>query len=868
MCRGAQPFQRGCRTSQLPKATQYRLSIIADELERRELMPAQNTLNRLLIAALVVCAMSVPIAAQSVASGYDLPPKNILDVMRAPSPPVPDVSPTHDGILLISWQDYPSISRVAAPYLRLAGVRVEPKNHSKHDTPGGYGITPCARSFDLVRLDTGVQIPIKLPEGACPGQPIWSADGKRFAFVNLDTDSVELWIGDGKTGEVQPVSGARLNPMFGDEMQWMPDQKTLLVKLVPDGMGAPPAEPLVPPGPSIQETTGEKGQSSTYENRDTLGNKHDEDLFDYFAASQLALVDAVTGAIAPVGKPGNYDSLDPAPDYRHVLVTSIHKPYSYVTTYDRFPREVEVWDLANRSHVIAHAIASLPLADRVPINGVPLGPRDFSWRAYEPATLVWAEALDGGDWNVTVAARDKIMLLKTPFDSPAVEITRTDQRYVDISWGEQSHIALLYEFDNNRHWRRTFILDVDAPEQKARLLWDLSTDERYANPGNPVMRRLPNGFSVIRMDGDSIFLSGVGASPDGDRPFLDRLDLKTQKSERLFRSDKTSYEQFLAFTGADERTFLTWHQSPADPPNAFARTLGNPVDAPTAGEAAFASTSLAITHIPDPTPEVRAIKKRLVKYKRADGLDLSFTLYTPPGYQEGTRVPAILYAYPLDFADASKAGQVAGSQETFTRLRQHRLLLLAGYAIIDNASFPIVGDPKKAYDTYLEQLVADAKAAVDEAVLLGVADPNRIGVTGHSHGALMTANLVAHSNLFRAGVATSGSYNKTLTPFGFQNERRSVWEATDVYMKVSTFFSADKLKTPLLLMHGAEDANPGTTPIQSVKLFEAIRGNGGTARLVLLPHEPHAYTALESNEQYVYEMLRWFDKYVKNAPPR
>src|ERR1700735_1427997 len=830
-------------------------------------MPAQNVLKRFLIAALVVCAMSASIAAQSIAPGYDLPPKNILDVMRAPSPPTPDVSPTRDAILLVSLQDYPSISRVATPFLRLAGARVEPRNHSKHDTPGGYGITPCARSFDLVRLDTGVQIPIALPQGACPGQPVWSADGRHVAFVNLDTDAVELWLGDGKTGTVQMVSGARLNPMFGDEMQWMPDQKTLLVKLVPEGMGAPPPEPVMPAGPSIQETTGEKGQSSTYENRDTLGNKHDEDLFDYFAASQLAFVVAVGGATTPVVKPGNYDSVDPAPDGRNILVTSIHKPYSYVTTYDRFPQEVEVWDVATRSHVVAHTIASLPLADRVPINGVPLGPRDFSWRAYEPATLVWAEALDGGDWNNTVPARDKIMLQKTPFDSPAVEITRTEQRYVGILWGEQSHVALLYEFDNNRHWRRTFIIDVDAPEQKARLLWDLSTDEKYANPGNPVMRQLPNGFSAIRMDGDSIFLSGIGSSPDGDRPFLDQLDLSTLKSKRLFRSDKTSYEQFLAFTGADERTFLTWHQSPTDPPNAFARTLGNSIDAP-AGEAVFASTSVAVTHIPDPTPEVRAIKKRLVKYKRADGLDLSFTLYTPPGYQEGTRVPTILYAYPLDYADASKAGQVSGSQETFTRLRQYRLLLLAGYAIIDNASFPIVGDPKKAYDTYLEQLVADAKAAVDEAVRLGVADPNRIGVTGHSHGALMTVNLVAHSDLFRAGVATSGSYNKTLTPFGFQNERRSVWEATDVYLKVSPFFVADKLKTPLLLMTGAEDANPGTTPIQSVKLFEAIRGNGGTTRLVLLPHEPHWYSAMESNEQYVYEMLRWFDKYVKNAPPR
>jgi dipeptidyl aminopeptidase/acylaminoacyl peptidase len=297
------------------------------------------------------------------------------------------------------------------------------------------------------------------------------------------------------------------------------------------------------------------------------------------------------------------------------------------------------------------------------------------------------------------------------------------------------------------------------------------------------------------------------------------------------------------------------------------RTLGDHVDAPE-GEAAFASTSTPITHLADPTPAVRAIKSRLVKYKRADGLDLSFTLYTPPGYKEGTRVPTILYAYPLDYADSSVAGQVTGSQQTFTFLYQYQLLLLAGYAIIDNASFPIVGDPRKAYDTYLDQLVADAKAAVDKAVEMGVADPDRIGVTGHSHGALMTVNLVAHSDLFRAGVATSGSYNKTLTPFGFQNERRSVWEAPDVYTKVSPFFVADKIKTPLLLVHGAEDANPGTVPLQSIKLFEAIRGNGGTTRLVLLPHEPHWYAAMESNEQLIYEMQRWFDTYVKNAPPR
>jgi dipeptidyl aminopeptidase/acylaminoacyl peptidase len=830
-------------------------------------------------AGLVVCLISLLAPARSApssskpasapkpaatASGYNQPPQFILDVMRAPSPPQPLVSPTHYAILLVSWQRYPSIARVATPFLRLAGVRVEPGNHSRHDTRGGYGITPCAQNLDLVHVGDSKQIHVVLPSASCPGAPVWSADGELFAFVNIAPESVEVWVGDAKTAQAHRVAGVRVNPMLNDAMRWMPDQKTLLVKIVPKALGAPPRESNVPIGPSIQETDGQKGQSSTYETRDTLNNKHDEDLFDYYAASQLALINASTGTITPLGKPANYESLDPAPDGKHVLVTTIHKPYSYVTTYDRFPQEVESWDVSQPAHISVHTIASLPLADRVPIHGVPLGPRDFSWRPTDPATLIWAEALDGGDWNTDVPNRDKIMLSKAPFSAPPAEIARTVQRNAGYYWSEKPGVALLTEYDHNKHWRKTFVVNVDDPQQKPRLLWDLSTDELYKDPGDPVLRILPNGARVIVQEGDSIYLHGDGASPDGDRPFLDQFNLTSQRSERLFRCDEISYERFLAFTSGDTKTFLTWRQSPIDPPNAFKRTLESRIDPPE-GEAVFSSTSVAITHIPDPTPAVRAIKKRLVKYKRADGLDLSFTLYTPPGYKEGTRVPAILYAYPLDYADPATAGEVSGSQETFTQLYQYKLLLLAGYAIIDEASFPIVGDPKKAYDTYLDQLVADARAAVDEAVRIGVADPDRIGVTGHSHGALMTVNLVAHSDLFRAGVATSGSYNKTLTPFGFQNERRSVWEATDIYLKVSPFFVADKIKTPLLLMHGAEDANPGTIPLQSTMLYEAIRGNGGPTRLVLLPHEPHLYSAMESNEQEVYEMLRWFDKYVKNA---
>jgi dipeptidyl aminopeptidase/acylaminoacyl peptidase len=840
-------------------------------------MQAKHLLSAVVSATLAAGMMTTATAASKAAtpatatnstSAYNQPPKEILDVMRAPPPPSPSLSPTRDKLMLVTMDEYPSIAKVATPYLRLAGVRIEPGNHSQHDTPGGYGIPPCVSAIDLVQVADGKQTKVKLPANACPRRPVWSADGQRFAFENITADAVELWVGDAKTGAVRRLPGVRLNQMFGDQVQWMPDQKTLLVKLV-SAQKAPPSEAPGSDGPGIQESLGAKGQSSTYENRDTLRNRQDEALFTYYGTSQLALVDAASGRITPVGKPGLYEELDVAPDGRHAVVSEIRPPYSYVTTFDRFPKQIDIWDLGQRpakgANPVVREIAALPLADRVPNRGVPVGPRNFTWRPAEAATLVWAEALDGGDPNVQAAERDKLMLLRAPFNAAPAEITRTGQRYAGLDWSEQPGVALLSDYDVNRKWRHTWQIDVDDPQHSRRLLWDMSSDEKYADPGRPVHRQLANGFPVIRQDGDTIYLAGVGSSADGDRPFLDRFNLKTQQAERLFRSSRTSYEQFIGFAGNDTGRLLTWYQSAADTPNAFVRTLGASTTA-AAGEPSYASESRALTHLTDPTPQVREIKKRLVKYKRADGIELSFTLYTPPGYKEGTRLPTILNAYPLDYADASKAGQTTGSQATFTRLRQYRLLLLAGYAIIDSAAFPIVGDPRKAYDTYTEQLVANAKAAVDEAVRLGVTDPDRVGVTGHSHGALMTANLLAHSNLFRAGVATSGSYNKSLTPFGFQNERRSVWEAPDVYTKASTFFYADKLKTPLLLVHGGDDANPGTTPLQSVKLYEAIRGNGGVTRLVMLPHEPHWYAARESNEQLVYEMLRWFDKYVKNAP--
>ena len=796
--------------------------------------------------------------------GYTTPPAPLLKVMRAALPPGTLVDPSGHTLLLIDEEPYPGIDRVAEPYLKLGGVRIEPRTHARHDTSSGYGIRTCVAGYRLVDIQTRKERKLVLPANGCAGVPIWSPDGKRFAFDNTFNDHVEVWVGDTASGKLQPIKGVRLNTILDNSLIWAGGSQTLLAKSIPSNLGAAPKLTATQAGPKLSEAIAGKGESSTYEARDTLGSPHDEAMFDYYVKAQLVRIDLPSGKVTPLGKPGPLAGISAAPDGVHALVETLQRPYSYVTTHERFARSVDVFDLHTGK---ATHIASLPTADRVPVGGVPEGPRDFGWLANEPATLAWPEALDKGDWKVEVPQRDKVMRLRAPFDGKPEEIARTTQRFSGIAPLENSSEAFLYEYDANKHWVKISTMNLASPATPTRTIWEYSSDERYRHPGSPMYKTLANGADVVRRDGDSVYLRGAGASPQGDRPFLDRYDLKTGKAERLFRCDTESYERVIDIAD-DGKHLLTRRETPIDPPNVFVRTLGAAVSNPANGEATVASTSQQITHYVDPTPEVRGIRRQLVTYKRKDGVDLSFTLYLPLGYKEGTRVPAVLYAYPADFADPSKAGQVAGSQKTFTRFPEYRLMLLAGYAIIDNASFPIVGDPRTAYDTYLQQLVDDAQAAVDKAVDMGVVDRDRIGVTGHSHGALMTANLLAHSDLFRAGVASSGGYNKTLTPFGFQNERRSLWTAKSVYEESSAYFHADKIDEPLLIVHGEDDANPGTEPIQSVKLFQAIRGNGGTARLVMLPYEPHWYTAKESNEQFAAEMLSWFDRWVKDAKPR
>jgi dipeptidyl aminopeptidase/acylaminoacyl peptidase len=804
-------------------------------------MPLGLRVCRLVGTVLAVLFLLAP-AGRGADTAYQKPPKHISDVLDAPATPAVSVSPARDRLLLVQGVRYPPVADLAQPMLRLAGLRINPQTNGPHHPPRHIGLT-------LQNIADGKQQPVTIPDHAYLSMPAWSPDGKQFAFTNTTANGIELWVGDAETAKAQRMAGITVNAAYGEPVQWLPDSQTLLVQTVVADRGAPPAAPAAPDGPVVQESSGKAAPVRTFQ--DMLQNPHDEALFDYYATSQLVLLDGKSGTATPLGKTGVYRATEPSPDGQHLLVLRTHRPYSYLLPTSSFPHDIEVWA---RSGKVEHTLARLPLADQVPIEGVPTGPRSPQWRATDPATLVWVEALDDGDPKKKVAHRDRVRVLKAPFAGEPAELAKTEHRFSGLSWGEKNGVALLRDYDRDRRWGRTFLLNADKPDEAPRLLWERSVQDRYRDPGTPVLRRLPTGQAVLWQHGDSIFLQGPGASPQGDRPFLDRLSLTTQKTERLFQCGDKQYESVVALIADDGSRFLTHHESTKEPPNYFLRTAGN-------------DSAKPLTHFPDPAPQLRGITKQLVTYKRGDGVPLSFTLYLPPGYQQGERLPTVVWAYPREFNDADTAGQVAGSPHRFTTIGgpSHLFFLLQGYAILDDAALPVIGDPETANNTYLDQIVAGARAAIDKAVDMGVTDRNRVGVGGHSYGAFMTANLLAHSDLFRAGIARSGAYNRTLTPFGFQSERRTLWEAPDLYLKMSPFMSASKIKAPLLLIHGEADNNPGTFPVQSERMYQAVRGNGGTVRYVVLPHEAHGYAARESVDHTLYEMVSWFDKHVKNA---
>jgi dipeptidyl aminopeptidase/acylaminoacyl peptidase len=756
------------------------------------------------------------------------------------------VSPKRDALLLVDIEGYPPIRQLARPILRLAGVRVDPALGALQRLVRHTGI-------EIVPLDGRPRQRVKLPEGSRIGLPKWSSAGSSFAFTRDLADGVELWVVDASNAQGRPIAGVRIVDVIGGNLgerggfHWT-DDRHLLVHQVPGSRAPAPAPPDAPGGPNIEETRGKVAQVATFQ--DLLKSPRDEELFRHYATSQLARIDASTGAVTTIGEPGLIASAEPSPDGRFLLVTTLKAPFSYRVPYYSFARSIEILEADGRR---ARIIADLPISDDTPRQGVPKGPRSVQWEPLVGATLVWAEALDGGDPIRKVPHRDKLMSLASPLEGEPREILKVQHRFTGLSWTAQPGRALLGEFDRDRRWRTVSLIDLADPSAR-KVVFDLSINDAYGNPGEPITQVRPDGQRTMLQDGDEVYLVGQGASDSGDRPFLDKMSLKTLKKERLFRCVEGVYERPLEFVGDSRTRILTDRESKTEPINVFIVDLHS-------GE------RTRLTDFKDPAPELSGLTKELIKYRRPDGVPLSGTLYLPPGYKTGTRLPLIIWAYPLEYSDAATAGQVRGSPYTFTALRgdDPRFFLTQGYAVLMNATMPVVGNPETMNETYVEQITAAAKAAIDTLDAKGVIDPRRVGVAGHSYGAFMTANLLAHTHLFAAGIARSGAYNRTLTPFGFQSERRSFWEAPELYMKMSPFTYADKIKAPLLLIHGEADNNSGTFPIQSERLFQAIKGSGGTARLVLLPYEAHGYRARESVLHVLAEMFEWADKYIKNG---
>jgi dipeptidyl aminopeptidase/acylaminoacyl peptidase len=806
--------------------------------------------NRLLLAVAVSAAglLTAPTAAQD-PGAYRLPPAPIPQILDAQ--PTPLVLTGRDGrtVALLTRENLPSVAELAEPELRLAGTRINPNTSAPPASRIAYstGIT-------FQDLETGAQRTATVPQGARIAYAQWSPDGSRLAFASATTGGMELWVAEVGSGRATRVLGPELNAAFGSPFTWLPDGSGFLVARVPADRGPAPARAAAPTGPIIQESLGRTAAARTYQ--DLLETPHDEALFEHYFTSQLTRV-PLSGRPVPIDEPGIYRSYSASPDGRYILATRLRRPFSYVVPLWLFADETVVLDARGNR---VHTVHENPVLDDLPtaFDAVAQGPRGVQWRPDAPATLAWAEAQDGGDPRQEAEIRDRVYLLDAPFTGAPRALIDLEHRYAGIWWGRDDLALVLSRWWNTR-WERRYAVNPSDPSRAPRLLFDRSYQDRYADPGSPVFTTNAAGRPVLMFtpDGASIYLSGGGASPRGSYPFLDRMDVRTAETTRLWQAEDPYYETVVTVLAEDGSRILTRRESVTEAPNFFVRTLPG-------GQAR------AVTDFPDPAPQLAGIQRQLVTYPRADGVQLSATLFTPPGYDAARDgpLPMLMWAYPQEFRDAAAASQVTDSPNRFSRPggSSHLFLLTQGYAILDNPAMPVVGEGDvEPNETFVEQLVSSAQAAVDKVVEMGVARRDRIGIGGHSYGAFMTANLLAHSDLFRAGIARSGAYNRTLTPFGFQAEQRSYWEATELYTRMSPFTYANRVNEPILLIHGENDENSGTFPIQSERYYAALRGHGATVRYVVLPLEGHGYRARESVMHALAEMVDWMDRWVKNA---
>lgn len=797
-------------------------------------------------------------------SSWQDPPAPIAAMIDAAQLPGTLISPDHQWLITVERPPYPPIEELAQPVLGLAGLEINPQTHSLAGAYSFRGLTLQAIS------EAGLTPPqeVRLPEDARIRHFDWSPDGQFLAFTLTRSGGVELWVLEMATATAQPLSDTSLNAVYGDPCDWvLPNPESnqgftaqgLVCKVVPAELGPPPEAPSRPPAPRIEENLGRQAPARTYTN--LLKTSHDAALFEYYLTSELHHI-SLDGTHTPLTEPLLIDEVTPSPDGTWFLLETLKRPFSYSVPIWRFPKQIDLLNAAGERLI---TVADLPLADNIPIafGSVRAGRRWVNWRDDRPATLYWVEALDGGDARRDVPMRDRLYTAELPPDGGAaalaeaianpLQVWQTEFRLNRLIWGHENR-AIAHEFWPNTRQLRVWAINPSDPRESPLLLSDRNSQDAYSDPGDPVM--VPNRFGqdtlLFAPNQESIYLTGRGASPDGVYPFLDRLNLNTQETERLWQAQAPYYEYVSSVVDAKAQRIITRRQSTTEPPNFFLRDL-------------TADTEVPLTDYTDPLPWFANISRQVMRYQRADGVELSGTLFLPPGSSRGDRLPTVFWAYPEEHRSRETASQITTTDYGFSRpyYASVMYLLTQGYAVFLDPSMPIVGEgDEEPNDTYVEQLVMSAEAAVDYLVSQGIADPNRLAIGGHSYGAFTVANLLAHSDLFQVGIARSGAYNRTLTPFGFQGEQRNFWEAPDTYLSMSPFTYANAINEPLLLLHGAEDNNSGTYPMQSERMFEALKGLGGTVRWVELPHEGHNYESREAIGHVLWEMTRWLNQHL------
>jgi dipeptidyl aminopeptidase/acylaminoacyl peptidase len=808
-------------------------------------------LKACIAAALWMASPALAQTAVAGSDGYQTPPAPIAQILDAPPTPTVAISPTRTTMLLLDRANLPPIAELAEPTLKLAGYRINPRNSGPSNSRVSWltGLT-------LQDVAGGKPRVVALPAGMRFLSPAWSPDGKALAFMADAPEGLELWVVDVATGQARKLVGPRLNATTGGGFSWLPDSSGLLVRLVPAGRGAAPVADQTPKGPLVQESMARVAPVRTYQ--DLLASPQDEALFEHYFTSQLAVVSLAGEEPKLVGAPGLILGASLSPDGRFILQTRIKRPFSYVVPAALFPADVVVTDLDGK---VVRTVAALPLRDDIPppFDAVAKGPRSAQWRDDTPSTLVWVEAQDEGDPRKEAAVRDRVFMLDAPFTAAPTVLIDLKERYAGVEFGRADVAIVHSQWWKTRHETR-FLVNPSDPAAAPKVLVDRNYQGQYDDPGDFLSRANAAGRQVLQFtaDGRGVYMSGPGASREGEFPFLDRLDLATGQKTRIWQARAPYYEFVIGLLDDGGDRFLTRRESRSEVPNIFLRKRSG--------------ASRQLTAFVDPAPQFAGVTKQLVTYKRADGVELSGTLYLPAGYdpKRDGRLPLLMWAYPTEFTDPKIAAEVVGTENRFTRPggSSHLFMLTQGYAVLDNPTMPIIGPDGTANDTYVQQLVASAQAAADKVVEMGVADRDRLAVGGHSYGAFMTANLLAHSDIFRAGIARSGAYNRTLTPFGFQAEERTYWEAVDIYTQMSPFTHVKKIDEPILLIHGQADDNSGTFPVQSERFYAALKGNGANVRYVQLPLEAHGYRGRESVLHTLWEMTRWLDLNVKPAKPQ